>query len=126
MIPFDPARRRVLRALAVGGAGAMLGCATSGLRPAARVRLRLPPVRVAAGREIRTVVGLRPFRPAGFALRAEKLGEKLVVHNYGHGGGGVTLSWGTGDQAARLALQGGPGPVAVLGCGAVGLATARL
>jgi D-amino-acid oxidase len=86
----------------------------------------LPPVHVSADREIRTVVGLRPFRPSGFVVRAEKLDDTLVVHNYGHGGGGITLSWGTGKLAVELGAQGHIGPVAVLGSGAVGLATARL
>jgi D-amino-acid oxidase len=86
----------------------------------------LPPVRVSAGREIRTVVGLRPFRPSGFRVAKEMVGEKTVVHNYGHGGGGITLSWGTSKLAIDLGLPGHVGPVAVLGCGAVGLATARL
>jgi D-amino-acid oxidase len=54
------------------------------------------------------------------------VGEKAVVHNYGHGGGGITLSWGTSKLAIDLGLPGHVGPVAVLGCGAVGLATARL
>jgi D-amino-acid oxidase len=108
------------------GAGLVAGCAGAARRPSAR-RLRLPPVQVSQGREIRTVVGLRPFRPSGFVVRAEKVGEKLVVHNYGHGGGGVTLSWGTSDLATRLALSAGGAPrMAVLGAGAVGLATARL
>jgi glycine/D-amino acid oxidase-like deaminating enzyme len=89
-------------------------------------RLAVVPMRVAADREIRTVVGLRPFRSGGFVVRAEPLGDKLLVHNYGHGGGGVTLSWGTGDQAAQLVLASGARRAAVLGCGAVGLATARL
>jgi D-amino-acid oxidase len=52
----------------------------------------LPPVHVAPEREIRTVVGLRPYRPSGFVVRAEKLDDTLVVHNYGHGGSGITLS----------------------------------
>jgi len=59
-------------------------------------------------------------------VRAEQLGDTLVVHNYGHGGGGITLSWGTSKLAVDLGLPGHKGPVAVLGCGAVGLATARL
>src|SRR5690349_10810377 len=52
----------------------------------------LPPVQVSPEREIRTVVGLRPYRPSGFVVRAEKLDDTLVVHNYGHGGSGITLS----------------------------------
>jgi len=59
-------------------------------------------------------------------VRAEKLDDTLVIHNYGHGGGGITLSWGTAKLAVDLGLPGHTGPVAVLGCGAVGLATARL
>jgi D-amino-acid oxidase len=86
----------------------------------------LPPVHVANDRVIRTVVGLRPFRPSGFVVRAEKLGDTLVVHNYGHGGAGITLSWGTAQLALQMGCPGYEGPVAVLGCGAVGLATARL
>ena len=86
----------------------------------------LPRVRVSAEREIRTVVGLRPFRPSGFRVAKETVGETAVVHNYGHGGGGITLSWGTSRLAVDLGLPGHMGPVAVLGCGAVGLATARL
>jgi FAD dependent oxidoreductase len=86
----------------------------------------LPPVHVSADREIRTVVGLRPYRPSGFVVRGEKLDDTLVIHNYGHGGGGITLSWGTAKLGLDLGLPGHTGPVAVLGCGAVGLATARL
>ena len=86
----------------------------------------MPPVHVSADREIRTVAGLRPYRPSGFVVRAEKLDDTLVVHNYGHGGAGITLSWGTAKLAVDLGLAGHVGPVAVLGCGAVGLATARL
>ncbi len=83
-------------------------------------------VRVSEDRVIRTVVGLRPFRPSGFRVQAEKLGDKTVVHNYGHGGGGITLSWGTSELAVEEAWKTGEKRYAVLGCGAVGLATARL
>jgi len=87
----------------------------------------LKPVLVSAERIIRTDVGFRPFRPSGFVLRAETLGDKLLVHNYGHGGGGVTLSWGTAELAVELVAAGGrTGPAAVLGCGVVGLASARV
>jgi D-amino-acid oxidase len=56
------------------------------------------------------------------------MGEKLVVHNYGHGGGGITLSWGTSELAVEelAGWTGARDRCAVIGCGAVGLATARL
>ena len=117
---------------ALGLAGNMAGCATrriSSAPPAPLTTLSgrsLFPVLVSPDREIRTTVGLRPFRPSGFVVRTEKLDETLLVHNYGHGGGGITLSWGTARLAVDLAIPGHTGPAAVIGCGAVGLATARL
>ena len=96
---------------------------------------RLAPVNVARNRVIREVVGLRPFRPAGFVVRAERIGQKLLVHNYGHGGGGVTLSWGTASLAVDLArdfvnirpaARRTPTKFAVIGCGVSGLSTAIL
>ncbi len=48
--------------------------------------------------------GLRPGRPA-VRVEAELLGGARVVHNYGHGGNGVSLSWGCAREAARLAVQ---------------------
>ena len=86
----------------------------------------LPPVHVENRNILRNIVGLRPYRPSGFVVRAEKVDDTLVIHNYGHGGAGITLSWGTAQLALQLACPGQEGPVAVLGCGAVGLATARL
>ena len=117
------ARREVL----AGGAGAaallLPGCATV---PLATGPSPCPPrMDVALDRVIRTQAGLRPFRPAGFRVEAEALGDRRLVHNYGHGGAGWTLAWGT----ARLALDAaGPhaGPVAVIGAGIAGLTTARL
>jgi glycine/D-amino acid oxidase-like deaminating enzyme len=87
---------------------------------------RFARVRVSEDRIIRTVVGLRPFRPSGFVVRVEKIGDKTVVHNYGHGGGGITLSWGTSELAVDEAWKTGEKRFAVLGCGAVGLASARM
>lgn len=61
------------------------------------------PVKVSRDRLIREVVGLRPYRAEGFVVDAERLGEKLLIHNYGHGGAGITLSWGTASLAVALA-----------------------
>jgi D-amino-acid oxidase len=110
----------------VASALALPGCATtSATRGAIRTGC-LPPVEVSPGRVIRTIAGLRPYRPSGFVVRAEALGDKRLVHNYGHGGAGITLSWGTSKLAVDLGLQGHQGPVAVIGAGVMGLSTARL
>lgn len=74
----------------------------------------------------RTLVGLRPYRESGFVVRTDVLDGKPVVHNYGHGGGGITLSWGTAHLALEHAAATEHREAAVVGCGAVGLATARL
>ena len=51
-----------------------------------------------AARVLRHKVGLRPVRPA---VRLERQGD--IVHCYGHGGAGVTLSWGCADEVASIA-----------------------
>jgi glycine/D-amino acid oxidase-like deaminating enzyme len=68
---------------------------------------------------------LRPHRPAGFNISAEKLDDKTVIHNYGHGGAGHSLGWGCGVLAAELALEHASRRAAVIGCGTVGLTAAR-
>jgi D-amino-acid oxidase len=50
-------------------------------------------------------VGLRPGRPS-VRLEAERRGGKLLVHNYGHGGAGVTLSWGCAAEVLALVEAG--------------------
>ena len=69
------------------------------LRDCAAVEPRLAGARVVGHR-----VGLRPFRPQ-VRLEAEAGGGPLVVHNYGHGGAGITLSWGCAREAAALATR---------------------
>ncbi len=59
-------------------------------------------------------------------MRREGLGAKKLVHNYGHGGAGITLSWGTSKLATELGLPGHEGAVAIVGAGIIGLTTARL
>lgn len=49
-------------------------------------------------------VGLRPARPE-LRVEVEAIGEANCVHHYGHGGAGVTLSWGTAEEAARLVAE---------------------
>ena len=58
-------------------------------------------------------------------LRADRLDDKTLIHNYGHGGAGMSIAWGTGAMAADLALQHQDRRVAVLGCGSPGLTAAR-
>src|SRR5215210_3446325 len=102
---------------------------------------RFAPVKVSRDRIIREVVGLRPYRSEGFVVDAERVGNKLLIHNYGHGGAGITLSWGTaslaldlardfpGARTARSGRSSRPAPhrrFAVLGCGVNGLSTALL
>jgi D-amino-acid oxidase len=55
-------------------------------------------------RVLRERVGLRPFRKSGVRLEREKLGDgRNVIHNYGHGGSGLTLSWGCAQNVFDLA-----------------------
>ncbi|RDC65326.1 FAD-dependent oxidoreductase [Adhaeribacter pallidiroseus] len=87
---------------------------------------RLPRVRISPDRVVKETVGLRPYRLLGPRLDVEMLGNKTIVHNYGHGGSGFSLSWGTGQIAANNAAATGKKEIAVIGCGIVGLTTARL
>ena len=51
-----------------------------------------------------SLVGLRPVRRGGVRLELDRatLPGTALVHNYGHGGAGVTLCWGCADAAAAL------------------------
>jgi D-amino-acid oxidase len=90
-----------------------------------RPPVRLPIVNAAWDRVIRTTIGLRPFRPSGFVLKAGALDSKTIIHNFGHGGSGMSLSWGTASMAADMALAHGDRTAAVMGSGVVGLTSAR-
>ena len=49
-------------------------------------------------------VGLRPFRKSGVRLERDQLVDsRTVIHNYGHGGSGFTLSWGCAREVLKLA-----------------------
>src|SRR6266853_5596716 len=147
-------RRGFLRGALATSALLMSG-RSHGLAAALNPDRHFEPVKVSRDRIIREVVGLRPYRPEGFKVEAERIGEKLLVHNYGHGGAGITLSWGTAALAVHVRSEPGAdrGPsacrprgvvdatgssphnrparkrarhFAVLGCGVSGLSTARL
>jgi len=122
-------RRQALKqALSAAGGGLLLSaCSRRAWQlDAAPPRRTFAKVRVSADRVIRSVTGLRPFRPSGFVVRADRADDRTIVHNYGHGGGGITLSWGSSALAVDLATAAGQPRVAVIGCGVMGLTTARL
>lgn len=124
-------RRELLKTI---GAGAVIGslpaCTTisAGAPVYQRAYSRNPWVapRIGMDKIIRVIVGHRPYRPSGFVVRSEKYDDKLVVHNYGHGGGGLSLSWGSSALAIRETLGIQPSEVAVVGSGIMGLTSARL
>jgi glycine/D-amino acid oxidase-like deaminating enzyme len=76
----------------------------------------------------RFVAGLRPYRRTSYRLETETLGSKLIVHNYGHGGAGITMSWGcaleVSDIVSRHLKDQRHTQIAVLGAGVMGLTAA--
>jgi D-amino-acid oxidase len=64
----------------------------------ARCRALVPELKNAA--VLSHAVGLRPGR-SEVRLDNERRPGGVVVHNYGHGGAGVTVSWGCADEVAR-------------------------
>lgn len=104
--------------------GALEGCRPATQQPSDRIdfpRLRLDTTRTTA-----ITVCTRPFRAEGPRLDVERIGSKTVVHNYGHGGSGWSLSWGSAYEAMERALATGEHDIAVIGCGAIGLTSALL
>jgi D-amino-acid oxidase len=82
---------------------------------------------------LRCVAGLRPFRRGGYRLESETLTSspnKFIIHNYGHGGAGITLSWGSASNVRDLVrhhlITSSDSTVAVLGSGVMGLTVATL
>ena len=85
---------------------------------------RWPRLKVRRDQLMRVTVCTRPFRPAGPRLDAVRVGNKTIIHNYGHGGAGWSLSWGCAADAAALAGRVGANRIAVIGAGVIGLTTA--
>jgi D-amino-acid oxidase len=76
------------------------------------------------------IAGVRPYRTGSYRLDAESASGALVVHNYGHGGAGITLSWGCAAKVrdivrAHVATSHDT-EAAVLGAGVMGLTAATL
>src|SRR3954468_19096488 len=97
------------RLVLIGAAPVLGGCTMQ--RPVPRSGLSamdvppvLAPIRAHADRLFDITVCLRPFRAAGPRLDSEMIGDALVVHNYGHGGSGWSLSWGSGTVAVKQAM----------------------
>jgi D-amino-acid oxidase len=59
---------------------------------------------VAKAKVIGHLVGLRPRRPA-VRLELERRDGKAIIHNYGHGGAGISLSWGCAQEVVELVRQ---------------------
>src|SRR5690606_38067725 len=108
--------------LALSSASLLGGCAGQrAYAPAAPDGARfsppppLAPIRASADRIIALDVCTRPFRPQGPRIEAERFGDRTIVHHYGHGGAGWSLSWGSAGQALRLVRDTGQREVAVVG-----------
>ena len=109
--------------------GALGGCSVGWLGTPQRPRaaaVQLAPLHAAPDRITAITVCTRPFRAEGPRLDVEQMLGKTIVHNYGHGGSGWSLSWGSSALAVEKALAGGERQVAVIGCGALGLTSALL
>ena len=105
-----PSRRSVIQGLGAGALLTTIGCApaTRALkadypRPYSRKPWAAP--RVSMDAVIRVIVGHRPYRPKGFRVEREQFDDKMVIHNYGHGGGGLSLGWGSSALAVREAAD---------------------
>jgi glycine/D-amino acid oxidase-like deaminating enzyme len=121
-------RRQFLTGTGAALLGSALGgCALSTQRPAApHPTLPLEPLHASTDRITAITVCTRPFRAQGPRLDVEQILGKTVVHNYGHGGSGWSLSWGSSAIAVDKAMATGERQVAVIGCGAMGLTSALL
>ncbi|MEM8724431.1 MAG: FAD-dependent oxidoreductase [Pseudomonadota bacterium] len=115
--------------IAAGLGTALVGCTNprllDGPSPApADAFANLKPLDLRPENLIKITVCTRPLRPAGPRLEAETIGDKTIVHNYGHGGSGWSLAWGYAEAARDLAAASRPATITVVGAGAIGLTTA--
>jgi hypothetical protein len=132
MNPIDASGCGRRNVLAGAGAAALLGglegCGTQLLLPRREpsARVEVPALHASTDRITGISVCTRPFRAQGPRIEMERVGEQWIVHNYGHGGSGWSLSWGSSGIAVEKALQTGERRIGVIGCGALGLTSALL
>ncbi|WP_218396665.1 FAD-dependent oxidoreductase [Alteromonas lipotrueae] len=127
-------RREFIQGIGAGTLAASLAaCATSATktstnhvfqRPFSRRPMVAP--KISANNIVTEIVGHRPYRPEGFVVKSEAFGNKTLVHNYGHGGGGISLSWGSSALAVNEVANFETKEAAIIGSGVMGLTTARL
>jgi glycine/D-amino acid oxidase-like deaminating enzyme len=76
------------------------------------------------------IAGVRPYRNGSYRLDAETSAGKFIVHSYGHGGAGITLSWGCAakvrDIVQKHLVNSPDKDAAVLGAGVMGMTAATL
>src|ERR1700737_1491808 len=74
--------------------------------------------------------GGRPYRNSSYRREGELIAGKFIVHNYGHGGAGITLSWGCASKVRKIIQEhiaaSHDGDAAVLGAGVMGMTAATL
>lgn len=120
-----------LGSLGLSGCTRQLNTAAPGTAPALPfydAYQPLVPIRAHTDRIFRITVCARPFRAQGPRMDVEKVGDKTVVHNYGYGGSGWSLSWGAAAITAQTTMSAADGSreIAVVGAGALGLTAATM
>jgi glycine/D-amino acid oxidase-like deaminating enzyme len=116
---------------AVGGAllgGFGLSTVSRSLAQATRPTLDLLPTPdFSPNQVLRYVAGIRPYREKSIRLELERIEDRVLVHNYGHGGGGITMAPGCAEEVTQLLAQASVAPtdIAVLGGGINGMTCAH-
>ncbi|MFZ4100065.1 MAG: FAD-dependent oxidoreductase [Chlamydiia bacterium] len=113
------------------GLSVILTCSLHGIQPAlpfSGTDVWVPTPDLSDEAIIGYAVGIRPFRVSGLRLEEERVGSKRVLHNYGHGGSGLCLSWGSAEEVVQLVKghrdRDQQASIAILGGGVMGLTTA--
>ncbi len=96
------------------------------LNAAEIIKLKVPDL--SPSKITRYSTGIRPCRSSGLRLEGEYINNKLIIHDYGHAGSGISLSWGCALESIKIMQQNtdNHGPIAVIGAGVIGLSTAHL